>query len=233
MITVSLEDGKYRYERKFVITELTKYDVESIVRFHPAMFSEIHHQRFVNNIYFDTSHLSNYHDNIDGKHQRIKIRIRWYDTLFGTIRDPVLELKIKHGFLGRKKSFSLNAFELNQCFNAQAALKVIEKASLPEVIKLQLRSVYPTLLNSYKRRYFESADRNYRITMDTDQTFYRLNHQHNPFLHRLADDHQIILELKYNSDMDSRAEEIAAHLPFRLSRSSKYVTGLQKLYFGS
>ena len=53
----------YRYERKFFISELTKDEVESLVRLHPAWFSEIYNQRFVNNIYFDSLNLTNYLDN--------------------------------------------------------------------------------------------------------------------------------------------------------------------------
>jgi len=230
MTTMPRDHGECRYERKFVIAHLTRHEVESFVRFHPAMFSEIYRQRYVNNIYFDTNQMSNYHDNIDGKRRRIKIRIRWYDALFGIVKNPVLEFKIKYGFLGRKESFPLPPFELNDSFNARTVAEVIERSDLPEIRKLQWRSSCATLVNSYKRRYFESADRNCRITMDTDQTFYAVNHHHNLFLHRLTDDQQVILELKYHRDMDGQAEKIAAHFPFRLSRSSKYVTGLQKLY---
>ena len=46
--------SQFRYERKFFISQLTKFEVESMIRIHPAVFSEIYHKRFVNNIYFDT-----------------------------------------------------------------------------------------------------------------------------------------------------------------------------------
>jgi len=32
----------FRYERKFLISGLTKAEVESIIKLHPAMFSEIY-----------------------------------------------------------------------------------------------------------------------------------------------------------------------------------------------
>ena len=87
----------YRYERKFVTSELSKYHVESIVKTHPAIFSEIYQLRNVNNMYFDSFRLVNYSDNVDGSSDRIKIRIRWYGELFGKIKNPVLEIKEKKG----------------------------------------------------------------------------------------------------------------------------------------
>ncbi len=230
MVSEPLEVSNYRYERKFVVSELTKHEVESIVKLHPVMFSEIYHQRFVNNIYFDGVNLKSYFDNVDGNHSRIKMRIRWYGELFGDIEKPALELKIKNGLLGRKESFSLYPFELNGNFNIQTISGVIEKSDIPEIIKIKLRSSYPTLLNRYSRRYFQSADGNYRITIDTDQTFYRISYHNNSFLSKLTDDASVILELKYDEDMDNNSDHITAYFPFRLSRSSKYASGFAKLY---
>ena len=107
-----LKDKIYRYERKYFITKITGKDIDSIVKLHPAIFSEIFHERSVNNIYFDTPDLNNYFDNIDGNMYRVKSRIRWYGMTFGVIEKPVLELKIKNGLLGRKESYSLDTFKL-------------------------------------------------------------------------------------------------------------------------
>lgn len=41
-----------------------------------------------------------YQDNLIGISDRMKVRIRWYGALLGLIEEPVLELKIKRGFLG-------------------------------------------------------------------------------------------------------------------------------------
>ena len=103
----------HRYERKFFITELSQYEVECIVKIHPAIFSEIHHKRFVNNIYFDSYNLKNFRENIEGATDRIKIRIRWYGDLFGYIKKPVLEIKIKKEFLNKKISIPIKPFILN------------------------------------------------------------------------------------------------------------------------
>ena len=48
MLLGPADTDNYRYERKFFISELTRQEVESIIRINPVMFSEIYHERFVN-----------------------------------------------------------------------------------------------------------------------------------------------------------------------------------------
>jgi len=222
--------SNYRFERKFFISGMTKDEVESVVKFNPAMFSESFHQRFVNNIYFDSVDLRNYHDNIDGSTHRNKFRIRWYGELFGPVNKPVLEIKIKNGFLGRKESFLLHPFKIDNSFKVLSISNIIEKSDIPEIVKMKLGSLDPVLINRYSRKYFQTPDKNYRITIDTDLVFYRLSYSSNSFLNKLSDDINVILELKYGHDMDDRVDHITAHFPFRLSKSSKYVTAISKLY---
>ena len=42
-----------RYETKFSIMDLNFYEIENIIRTHPAIFNKIFYKRRVNNIYFD------------------------------------------------------------------------------------------------------------------------------------------------------------------------------------
>ena len=51
---------------KFNISWIDDRQIESIIMFHPIIFSEIYHERFVNNIYFDTESFRTYFDNIHG-----------------------------------------------------------------------------------------------------------------------------------------------------------------------
>ena len=139
MIKQDIEKNSYRYERKFFISELTKHQVVSLIKLHPAMFSEIFHQRVVNNIYFDSFNLTNYIDSIEGSTYRMKVRIRWYGKLFGRIGKPVFELKIKHGLLGKKESYPLSPFELDNSFEIHRVLNIIIVSDIPELIKMQLK----------------------------------------------------------------------------------------------
>ena len=48
-------------------------------------------------------------------------------------------------------------------------------------------------------------------------------------MHRVANDHDVIVELKYDTEHDEYANRISASFPFRLSKNSKYVNGIDQL----
>lgn len=219
-----------RYERKFFISELSKYEIELLVKLHPAMFSEMYYPRYVNNIYFDAHNMMNYLDNVDGLSNRVKIRIRWYGDLFGVIEKPVLELKLKDGLLGKKESFPLIPFSIDADIQRETLEEIFKSSKIPDVLRLDLISLQPTLLNRYCRKYFESADHNYRITIDTDMEFYSIDCQNNTFLHKSVDFENTILELKYEPDKDQNVDRITNYFLFRMTKSSKYVNGIERLY---
>ncbi|MFH1317462.1 MAG: VTC domain-containing protein [Candidatus Omnitrophota bacterium] len=219
----------FRCERKFSIDSPLKEDVELMLQLHPAMFSKIYHQRRVNNIYLDSLDLHNYFDNINGLDKRLKIRIRWYGDLFGLIKKPVLELKLKHNLHVGKLLYPLKPFALNKEFSLDLIQKVLKQSDLSENLLLHLTRADLSLLNSYQRKYFLSADRNYRATVDWEMQAYRLFLRENQFLHQITDHETIILELKYNKLQDQLADRITNHFPVRIAKSSKYIDGLMKL----
>ena len=213
-----------------MLSGITKSEVESIIKLHPAMFFEIFHRRSVNNIYFDSHGLNNYFDNINGDLHRRKTRIRWYGELFSEIVEPVLELKIKNGLLGKKLHYPLPPFKLDNHFNMRDIFYIVQKAKIPELIKTEIKLSQPVLLNRYSRKYFQSADKRYRITIDTDQIFYQIGYSNSSFYNYRRDNINVILELKYNLDADADAKYITEAFPFRLTKSSKYVAGIEKIY---
>jgi SPX domain protein involved in polyphosphate accumulation len=224
------EDMHYRFERKFVFENKQAAYVESLVKNHPANFHEIFRKRFVNNIYFDKPDFDYYFNNFEGNSQRMKVRIRWYGGAFGWIREPILELKIKEGELGIKKSFLLPEFILKSGFNAQNIRQLIHNADLPENIQEQMKGLQPQLVNSYCRSYYRSFNHHFRFTVDSQLDYFPFMQNHNLFLHKMADFNKVILELKYNQEYSSEANRITMHLPIRLSKFSKYVAGMEKLY---
>lgn len=220
----------FRYEKKFLVPELDFYEIEFLVKQNPKVFSETFYERRINNIYFDSFSLGNYYDNLAGTSKRLKIRIRWYGKIFGIIKNPVLELKIKEGEVGRKISFKLNKFILDRNFSLRFLQKeIFEKSNLPNWLVEKLRLSRPILLNSYKRKYFISADKKYRITLDKNLIFFKINNQNNNFVERILDKNINILELKHSGDNDNLVSDITQHFPFRLSASSKYVYGVDLL----
>ncbi len=226
--TIQAED--LRYERKFVISELTKSEMEAIIRLHPAIFSEIYYQRYVNNIYFDSINLSSYNDNLDGISERMKIRIRWYGDTFGQINEPVLEQKIKQGFLGGKLKYPLEPFYLNSDYSSVAQRDLFEKADIPEALAEYLKHLKFTVMNHYTRKYFQSADRKFTFTLDSDIEYYRIGPANNRFTQKVVDRTGMILELKYARQYDEEARYITNHLPLTVVKSSKYITGIERTY---
>ena len=220
-------DFDFRFERKYHIVDLPAEEIEAWVLRCRAFFREAYPPRYINNIYFDTRSLGNYFQNLDGVANRTKIRIRWYGDLFGTASRPVLEYKIKRGMLGTKDAHRLSDFEFGPGFSVEALETVFEKSQLEEGVRRELSFVTPTLVNRYHRKYFISADRAYRITIDTELDFYRIGPRDNDFIVRRSLEGSTVMELKYSGSIAELNEGMVNFFPFRVTRMSKYVTGVE------
>lgn len=216
-----------RFERKFVNSYFDINQTEQIIKMHPALFSEIHNRRYINNIYFDSPSLENYYENSFGKAVRSKARIRWYGDLFQKIENPVLEIKNKNGLTGYKQSFDLPSFEFTKKFDSSQLKEIFLQANLPNDIYNKLLKSIPTLVNRYSRKYFKDFSRNFRLTTDTDINYYNIRAGKNFINHKYTDNKNIIIELKYDFDKDEKAKFITEKLPFRLTKNSKYVNGIE------
>lgn len=220
-----------RYERKFLISDLCFCQVEQIIKLHPGMFTEIYRQRFVNNIYLDTLGLKNYRDNVNGSSARIKCRVRWYGVLFGAVKSPVLEFKIKNGLIGKKESTPLKSFDFKHGFCAEDLKKVISESDLSLIVRERLKNFFVTSVNCYSRKYFLSADKKFRLTVDSEMQWFEPSVLHNTFLRRFSDRNHIVVELKYDCTDDSDAQKITNLFPFRLTKYSKYVSGIEAFVY--
>ncbi|MDC0456447.1 polyphosphate polymerase domain-containing protein [Alphaproteobacteria bacterium] len=229
---ISLENSKFdqRYETKFNITNLNNSQIVNIIKTNPAIFHNVHNKRFINNIYFDDINLTNYRDNIEGEKNRKKVRIRWYGNIFGLCKKPVLEIKFKTGLLGWKERYNLKEFSLNKLeyFNCKNIFRDLNKIRNSNILNLFTKFLTPTLLNSYERTYYMSFDKKFRVTVDKKMKFYSINPTKNYFK-TFLDDEQTILELKYKHIHYNIAEKITSHFPFRVTKNSKYVVGIDRL----
>ena len=221
----------FRCEKKFVVSGLDLYEVEHLIKHHPAIFSEMFRERTVNNIYLDSVDFKNYREHVEGTCERLKARIRWYGDIFNFIEKPVLELKIKNNELGKKLHFPLRSFVLDKDFSQGLLQKVFSESELPEWLIEKLRLYYPTLLNSYKRKYFISVNKKYRITLDRDMKFFKIRNKNNFFSELMADEETYIVEIKYSSKDYEKTDNITEHFPFRLVAHSKYLCGINLLDF--
>jgi SPX domain protein involved in polyphosphate accumulation len=222
------EKRSYRYERKFLITQLSESQVRSILVRHKAMFFEAYPPRYVNNIYFDTPKLSHYTDNLMGIAERVKVRIRWYHELLGPVVNPILEFKMKSGLVGWKDSFSFPPFTFDQSLTERGFRTIIKGSKLPPEIKHRLEGFRMSLVNRYNRSYYANCDGRFRVTIDTDLSYIKVNPLVNRFLVKNVQNGVVILELKYDREHERLAHQISNAFPFRISRSSKYVDGVER-----
>lgn len=216
----------FRYERKYFISDFSKSQVEMVVKNHPSIFKEIFYERIINNIYFDTLERNNYVDNIEGSKDRVKFRIRWYGDLEGKILKPKLEMKIKIGLLGAKRTFKLQPFCFDEKLSRADLQDVFRKSDLPDDVMTLILQQWPALVNQYRRKYFQSMDKKFRITIDDKQKFLAIRSFGNTFLSGFKDDSNIILELKYDQQYFMDAEVVSNCFPFRVTKSSKYARGI-------
>ena len=218
-----------RCERKFLISELSAKEIEEVILLHPALFSTIYYERYINNIYFDNLEFLSFYENQSGTTPRKKIRIRWYGDLSENIKKPVLEIKRKFGNVGKKDFYSLPDLCFRDFLSKSETLDVIKNAASFEDSKKELVLLAPTLINRYNRKYFLSADGHYRITLDSNINFFSVSSIGSLISENEFCEPYNVLELKYNHTKDAEASRVTNHFPFRLTKSSKYVLGILKL----
>jgi SPX domain protein involved in polyphosphate accumulation len=220
----------YRYERKYYLPDANYHQIKSYLNTHPGLFKKAFDQRVINNIYFDSGGFAFYYDNLDGERERKKIRIRWYGNTFEHQKKLTLEHKIKNGLVGRKDSFCLENINTGKGFTFQQLRKQIKSNDLPFHIKHELLNIHPTLFNTYNREYYITEDGKFRITLDRNLKFYRIHSGRNNFTTVFDQGADIVLELKYDPEFETCADNITKHLPFKVTKSSKYVIGIQNLF---
>ena len=224
------QNSVYRYEKKFVVVDQSISEVEAVIKSNPFLFRSIYHERQVNNIYFDTPKFDYFYDNVNGNSRRKKIRVRWYGDLFGEIDRPVIEAKIKSGDLGTKRARKINGFLIPKQFSISSFESLMRQFGQEES-ELLLHGCRPTLVNSYIRRYYLSADGRFRVTLDRDLKYYRIGFSSTSTLAPLTDRRKLILELKYDQANYDSAREITKYFPYRLNKNSKYVSGIKKTFY--
>ena len=84
-------------------------------------------------------------------------------------------------------------------------------------------------MNFYNREYYESFDTNFRATIDYGLHFFKLSPENNYQFQSLELPGTTILELKYNQQHDDMVERVSNYFPFRMTKSSKYVSGMNLL----
>ena len=225
---MKLADASHRYERKLRLQGVEGAWVEALVHRHPAILREVFPPRWVNNVYFDTLRWSHYAAHVAGVAHRRKVRVRWYGSRAGRTDAPRLELKDRAGEVGTKRVYALPGDDVSSWAVPAAAQRLARSPGLPAAVGEQLTILQATLMNFYYRRYFETSCGAVRVTVDT-----RLSFRHPESLRGRSSfesrDHAVVVEIKFAAADHDRGVLVSEWFPFRLDKSSKYVTGVRLL----
>ncbi|MFC1517783.1 VTC domain-containing protein [Candidatus Margulisiibacteriota bacterium] len=217
----------YRYEHKYVIDGMDIHKITAILKHHPALFRENYKKRLINNIYLDSHDMQHYLDNINDSTERMKVRIRWYGESRKLLREPYLEIKRKKGSLGYKERFKLRPFRLGNKMSYDVLKTTFACSDIPASIKMMLKSLSPTLINRYERKYYLSADKKFRITLDYNLEYNKQHYGSNYLASFIKDLSTKIMELKYEQGNDNLSYNISSYLPFDICKNSKYINGIE------
>jgi hypothetical protein len=224
----ALEPG-HRYERKFHLRGMPPEQVALLVRLNPGHFHRSYAPRFVNNVYLDGHDLQSFARHVHGASDRFKLRIRWYGEAAGPVAAPVLEVKIKRGLVGTKARYALEPFTFDESWNIEAHRRAILARVDDRRVAEALGRAQPALFNRYHREYHENSDHQLRLTVDTGLSFSCVRGRSWGPRTRFEERDLTILELKYAVEDEPRAALVAAALPSRVDKVSKYVLGLERL----
>jgi SPX domain protein involved in polyphosphate accumulation len=200
----------------------------ALVRRHPAAFREVYPPRVVNNLYLDSPSLHNYHDHVNGAANRSKTRVRWYGAARAQIEAPTLEVKLKRGLISGKEAEPLSPVSFNGQGVGPVLKEVFAHSRLPENVQTGLQQLQPTLFNRYRRWYFLSADRRFRLTLDSELQFGPPETKSAES--ELPSSPQVIVEVKFEPQFNDGAARVTNFFPMRMVRCSKYVLGIERIF---
>jgi len=206
-----------RYERKWLIKKINKDQLNLILARSSFFFKDQFPNRKVNSIYFDDNKLSSVRENIDGINHKQKIRVRWYGNS-SLINKANIEIKKKVGFQNSKLQLNINEIN-NFSHKKNKDLNLIKN-----LVKKKIKSskvLRPTAITSYDRQYYISNNNLIRATLDFNikSSLIKSNFD----LDVTKNYSHLILELKYDVDLDDFVRFNLKNNSFRLSKNSKYV----------
>jgi hypothetical protein len=215
-----------RYEIKLACSPERLPEVRAWVCVHPALFVETFAPRQVNNVYLDTMAANDLGAHLGGVGRRQKLRFRWYGEEHTDVRG-ILELKCRSGHLGWKQQCVIpHSFDLTRISWHEWMAQVRARADGPALV--WLASVErPTLINAYRREYYEGSEGQVRLTIDHPMVAYdQLNYAAPNFSFSVPLACQLIVEIKAGLEHWRRLPDVLSGFPLRATRNSKYVTGM-------
>ena len=201
-------------------------------------FKKSYENRRVNSLYYYTYNLDFANDNITGLSKRIKIRARWYSKydqnfLNDFCKDKNFKFEVKRKvnnlsdkvFLLEVSCNKEDTFLKRQNFLKKKLNQAISNYSI--ISKLLLRNI---IFVGYKREYYQHFfSPNIRLTIDKDIACSISNKLPNSKKSIISNNY-IIVEFKFEYNMEKLVTQLLKNFPFRRIRSSKYLYALSRYY---
>ena len=224
-----MESNDFRYEHKYIIPKSLEDQTLALIKSNVYKINEQYQQRRVNSIYYDSDDLILAKQNVDGNEERHKIRLRYYGDI-SMLNNPTLEIKSKKGYVGTKKIISID--HNNPMYAISNISEMDAISNLPLSINYLSSQLKPVLLVSYVRRYFVSSSDSFRLTLDTKIIYKSIDSLIDIYSKDeigFISNYDSVLEIKY--DVINNLNYLIGNLklPFRLTRNSKYITGLSAI----
>jgi SPX domain protein involved in polyphosphate accumulation len=199
-----------RYEYKFLISSAQGSELSSRLA---GAFSRDPHgdEYFIRSLYFDDVRMSAYYDKIAGVKDRVKYRIRFYNSDDSYI---VFEAKRKSGKMVSKTSFEISHTDADAIIAGHFGVLEDYGAPLAEefLAASQREKFYPAAVTDYIREAFVHPASNLRITFDKSlSTITDFNIFSEGIKKHIFDNDSIILEVKYDEILPNMARQM---IPF-------------------
>jgi hypothetical protein len=184
----------------------------------------------VRSVYFDTPGLAGCWDNIEGIGRRVKLRLRWYDSVLPG-QDCFLEVKWRVNRVTGKRRLRLHSDQALGIYPYKTLLSSLATV-VPEDYQLaMLEHPDPVLLVEYRREHFTSPEGRLRATLDYGLVYYdqtgrsRISTAFGQRYEGFA-----VLEGKLPVGCEEQLGEFLHPFTARVQRCSKYVHGCHLLH---
>lgn len=218
-----------RFERKYPLTAGELLDFRWWHRAHGRAFRQTYAPRTINNIYFDSPAWDRYAGNTSGVSSRTKCRLRWYGEA-ESAEDFTFEAKHRRNATGHKETQTIPAGDLGLPSLRLGRLYERLRPLLRGDLRILLDQGHrPVLYNRYHREYYATGD-GVRMTVDTRIVYSAIPGGSLRELRLVPSAAPTVVEIKHDSERREEAEAALRRLPFRATRSSKYVIGIDHLW---
>ncbi|MGH7828210.1 MAG: VTC domain-containing protein [Candidatus Binatia bacterium] len=157
-------------EQKFMFSAGKENLLLDWIEFHVVRDPEFYRSPIIS-LYYDTPSLDLYREASDGDYLKTKVRLRWYEAVFGPDQQSVncyLEVKRKYGTLRNKQRKGVALYPNclgGDLFSNESILEV--PALLPELNYFVRGILVPLLVVQYDRYRFVDPQSGCRISLDT------------------------------------------------------------------